>query len=148
MYQLTAAHKTLPIPVFARVTNLRNKKETIVLINDRGPFHADRLIDLSFAAAVKLGFHEEGTADVLVETISHEKDSSLFIWIGGFDQKKEALQALEVVKELSLVPSKIVENSSAGFDILFGPLLDGPEVDRLESLLFATDYIPLRKFID
>ena len=148
MYQLTAAHKTLPIPVFAKVTNLRNKKETIVLINDRGPFHADRLIDLSFAAAVKLGFHEEGTADVLVETISHEKTFPLFIWIGGFDHKKEALQALEVVKELSLVPSKIVENSSAGFDIQFGPLLDGPEADRLESLLFATDYIPIRKSID
>ena len=148
MYQLTAAHKTLPIPVFAKVTNLRNKKETIVLINDRGPFHADRLIDLSFAAAVKLGFHEEGTADVLVETISREKDSSLFIWIGGFDHKKQALQALEVVRELSLVPSKIVENSSAGFDIQFGPLLEGPEADRLESLLFATDYIPIRKFID
>ena len=148
MYQLTAAHKTLPIPVFAKVTNLRNKKETIVLINDRGPFHADRLIDLSFAAAVKLGFHEEGTADVLVETISHEKNSSLFIWIGGFEDKKEALQALEVVKELNLVPSKIVENSSAGFDIQFGPLLEGPEADRLESLLFATDYIPTRKLID
>jgi rare lipoprotein A len=148
MYQLTAAHKTLPIPVFAKVTNLRNKKETIVLINDRGPFHADRLIDLSFAAAVKLGFHEEGTADVLVETIRREKDSSLFIWIGGFDHKEQALQALEVVKELSLVPSKIVENSSAGFDIQFGPLLEGPEADRLESLLFATDYIPIRKFID
>jgi rare lipoprotein A len=148
MYQLTAAHKTLPIPVFAKVTNLRNKKETIVLINDRGPFHADRLIDLSFAAAVKLGFYEEGTADVLVETISRVEDSSLFIWIGGFDRKKQALQALEVVKELSLVPSKIVENSSAGFDIQFGPLLEGPEADRLESLLFATDYIPIRKFID
>ena len=126
MYQLTAAHKTLPIPVFAKVTNLRNNKETIVLINDRGPFYADRLIDLSFAAAVKLGFHEEGTADVLVETISHQEGSSLFIWIGGFDHKKDALQALEVVEELSLVPSKIVENSSAGFDIQFGPLPQGP----------------------
>ena len=148
MYQLTAAHKTLPIPVFAKVTNLRNKKETIVLINDRGPFHADRLIDLSFAAAVKLGFHKEGTADVSVETISHEKDSSLFIWIGGFDHKNQALKVLEAVKELSLVPSKIVENSSAGFDIQFGPVLEGPEADRLESLLFATDYSPIRRLID
>ena len=148
MYQLTAAHKTLPIPVFAKVTNLRNKKETIVLINDRGPFHADRLIDLSFAAAVKLGFHEEGTADVLVETISHEKDSSLFIWIGGFDHKKQALQALEVVKELSSSLRKSSRILHAGFDIQFGPLLEGPEADRLESLLFATDYIPIRKSID
>ena len=148
MYQLTAAHKTLPIPVFAKVTNLRNEKETIVLINDRGPFHADRLIDLSFAAAVKLGFHEEGTAEVLVETISLEADSSLFIWIVGFLQKKQALDALEVVKALSPVPSRIVENSLAGFDIRFGPLSIGPEADRLESLLFATDYTPVRKSID
>ncbi len=148
MYKLTAAHKTLPIPVFAKVTNLQNKKETVVLINDRGPFHADRLIDLSFAAAVKLGFHEEGTAVVLVETISYEKDASLFIWVEGFDHKKQARQTLEFVKELSLVPSKIVENSSAGFDIQFGPLLEGPDADRLESLLFAIDYVPIRKSID
>ena len=148
MYQLTAAHKTLPIPVFARVTNLRNQKETIVLINDRGPFHADRLIDLSFAAAVKLGFHEKGTAEVLIETVSIEADSSLFIWIGGFPQKKQALAALEVVQALSSVPSRIVENSLAGFDIRFGPLSVGPEADRLESLLFATDYTPVRKSID
>jgi rare lipoprotein A len=148
MYQLTAAHKTLPIPVFARVTNLRNEKETIVLINDRGPFHADRLIDLSFAAAVKLGFHEEGTVEVLVETISSEADSSLFIWIGGFLQKKHALDALEVVQALSPVPSRVVENSLAGFDIRFGPLSVGPEADRLESLLFATDYTPVRKPIE
>ena len=148
MYQLTAAHKTLPIPVFAKVTNLRNKKETILLINDRGPFHADRLIDLSFAAAVKLGFHEEGTTEVLVETISLEADSSLFIWVVGFLRKKQALDALKVVQALSPIPSKIVENSLAGFDIRFGPLSVGPEADRLESLLFATDYIPVRKFID
>ena len=83
-----------------------------------------------------------------METISHQKDSSLFIWIGGFDHKNQALKVLEAVKELSLVPSKIVENSSAGFDIQFGPVLEGPEADRLESLLFATDYIPIRRFID
>ena len=126
MYQLTAAHKTLPIPVFARVTNLRNEKETIVLINDRGPFHADRLIDLSLAAAVKLGFHEEGTADVHVETISREKDPSLFIWIGGFDHKKQALQALEVV-ELS----SSLRKSSRILHWLrhpFGPCSRGPKL--------------------
>ena len=49
MYQLTAAHRSLPIPCFARVTNLENGKSTVVRINDRGPFHSERIIDLSFA---------------------------------------------------------------------------------------------------
>ena len=69
MYQLTAAHRSLPIPCFARVTNLENGKSTVVRINDRGPFHSERIIDLSFAAAVKLGFHDQGTAQVSVEVL-------------------------------------------------------------------------------
>ena len=55
MYAFTAAHKTLPLPSFARVTNLANGKSVIVRVNDRGPFHDGRIIDLSYAAAVKLG---------------------------------------------------------------------------------------------
>lgn len=70
MLALTAAHRTLPIPSYARVTNLGNGKTTIVRINDRGPFHEGRIIDLSYAAAVKLGFHGQGTARVRVETLS------------------------------------------------------------------------------
>lgn len=66
MYALTAAHRTLPIPSFVEVTNLDNNRRTLVRVNDRGPFHPERIIDLSFAAAVKLGFHEAGTARVRV----------------------------------------------------------------------------------
>lgn len=69
LYDMTAAHKTLPIPAYARVTNVENGRSTIVRINDRGPFHDDRLIDLSYAAAVKLGFADRGTARVRVEVI-------------------------------------------------------------------------------
>lgn len=69
MYAFTAAHKTLPLPTFARVTNLENGRSVMVRINDRGPFHADRLIDLSYAAAVKLGIHIRGTGPVEVEAI-------------------------------------------------------------------------------
>jgi rare lipoprotein A len=72
VYAMTAAHKTLPIPCYARVTNLSNKRQVIVRVNDRGPFHGDRLIDLSYAAAVKLGFAEQGTAPVLVEVVTEE----------------------------------------------------------------------------
>lgn len=69
MYGMTAAHKTLPIPTYVRVTNLNNKKSVIVRVNDRGPFHNDRVIDLSYAAAKKLDFHTIGTAPVEVVAI-------------------------------------------------------------------------------
>lgn len=72
VYAMTAAHKTLPIPCYARVTNLSNNRQVIVRVNDRGPFHGDRLIDLSYAAAVKLGYAEQGTAPVLVEVVTQE----------------------------------------------------------------------------
>jgi len=68
MYRFTAAHKSLPIPIYARVTNLTNNRQVIVRVNDRGPFHGNRLIDLSYAAAKKLGFTDRGTARVKIET--------------------------------------------------------------------------------
>ncbi len=70
MYTLSAAHKTLPIPCYVRVTNLNNGLATVLRVNDRGPFHDDRLIDLSYAAAVKLGFDLRGTAPVRVEMVA------------------------------------------------------------------------------
>jgi rare lipoprotein A len=69
MYAMTAAHPTLPIPSYARVTNLANKKSAVVRVNDRGPFLHDRLIDLSYAAAYKLGIIGDGSAEVEVESI-------------------------------------------------------------------------------
>jgi rare lipoprotein A len=70
MYAFTAAHKTLPLPSFARVTNLDNGKSVVVRVNDRGPFHDGRIIDLSYAAAVKLGIHSRGTGRVEVVGLS------------------------------------------------------------------------------
>ena len=70
MYAFTAAHKTLPLPSFARVTNLANGKSVIVRVNDRGPFHDGRIIDLSYAAAVKLGVDRTGTARVEVKGLA------------------------------------------------------------------------------
>lgn len=69
MYGMTAAHRILPIPSYARVTNLRNHKSVIVRVNDRGPFHSDRVIDLSYTAAYKLGIVQNGSAMVEVEAI-------------------------------------------------------------------------------
>tara|TARA_R110002073_G_scaffold42166_1_gene118362 strand:+ start:39 stop:887 length:849 start_codon:yes stop_codon:yes gene_type:complete len=70
MYAMTAAHKTLPLPSYAEVTNLENGRKVVVKINDRGPFHDDRLIDLSYSAATKLGIIDKGTGHVEVRAIN------------------------------------------------------------------------------
>ncbi|KJH79311.1 septal ring lytic transglycosylase RlpA family protein [Pseudomonas sp. KSR10] len=73
LYGMSAAHKTLPLPSYVRVTNLDNGKTVVLRVNDRGPFYSDRIIDLSFAAAKKLGYAETGTARVKVEGIDPEQ---------------------------------------------------------------------------
>ena len=74
MCSFSAAHKTLPLPSFVRVTNLDNGREVVVRVNDRGPFHAGRIIDLSYAAAVKLGVDRTGTANVEVRALEGGAD--------------------------------------------------------------------------
>lgn len=69
MYEMTAAHRSLPLPTYARVTNIDNGNSVIVKVNDRGPFHGDRLIDLSYAAAARLNILRGGTGRVRVEAI-------------------------------------------------------------------------------
>jgi rare lipoprotein A len=77
MYAFTAAHKTLPLPSFARVTNLDNGESVIVRVNDRGPFHDGRVIDLSYAAAVRLGITQRGTGNVEVRALTPGEDNLL-----------------------------------------------------------------------
>jgi rare lipoprotein A len=69
MYAMTAAHPTLPLPSYARVTNVANGKSVVVRVNDRGPFHPGRIIDLSYAAAWKIGIAQKGSGEVEVESI-------------------------------------------------------------------------------
>jgi rare lipoprotein A len=76
MYGMTAAHKTLPIPCYARVTNLSNGRSVVVRINDRGPFVANRLIDLSYTAAAKLDMLRGGTAMVEVRVVTPDDPRS------------------------------------------------------------------------
>ncbi len=78
MYAFTAAHKTLPLPSFARVTNLDNGKSVTVRVNDRGPFHEGRVIDLSYAAAVKLGITQRGTGRVEVRALVPGDDAPVY----------------------------------------------------------------------
>ena len=79
MYGMTAAHPKLPIPSYARVTNLKTNKSVVVRINDRGPFHSDRLIDLSYTAAYKLGIVQFGSAAVEVESLNPNKDNATVV---------------------------------------------------------------------
>ena len=77
MHKLTAAHKNLPLPTFVRVTRIDDGRSVVVKVNDRGPFVEDRIIDLSYAAAVKLGMLEEGKAQVRIEALSNHTGDDL-----------------------------------------------------------------------
>ena len=92
MYKISAAHKTLPLPTWVRVTNLENGLSIVARVNDRGPFHPGRVIDLSYAAAVKLDFVHKGTARVRVEALrGQELDQPVyFVQLGAFSQRRSA----------------------------------------------------------
>jgi len=102
MYAMTAAHPTLPIPSYVRVTNLANGRSVVVRVNDRGPFHASRIIDLSYAAAYRLGYIQAGSARVQVEAIvpgagaqAAEGAAGVYLQVGAFNSREnaESLQA-------------------------------------------------------
>lgn len=83
MYAMTAAHKSLPLPAYVRVTNLSNGRSVVVRVNDRGPFHQNRIIDLSYAAAQKLDMVHSGTALVEVRAVGEAQDRILMAADGG-----------------------------------------------------------------
>ncbi|MDY6854767.1 MAG: septal ring lytic transglycosylase RlpA family protein [Thermodesulfobacteriota bacterium] len=94
MYDLTAAHKTLPLGTYVRVTNLNNKRSAKVKINDRGPFIKGRIIDLSYTAAKKIDMVESGTAKVKVEILKKAKvqDIPYTLQVGSFKEKRNAFK--------------------------------------------------------
>jgi len=111
MYAMTAAHKTLRIPVYVEVTNLDNDRKAVVRVNDRGPFHEGRIIDLSYAAATKLGVAKTGTANVVIRVVTSEEDKAkklsdtiveapvvdggkLYVQVAAFATEENALQHL------------------------------------------------------
>ena len=106
MNEMTAAHRTLPIPSYAKVTNLANGKEVIVRINDRGPFHSNRVMDVSYGAAKKLGMVNSGTARVRVEQLvpgqlaQADTAQPMFVSLQKFDQVQDAQAYLQRVNAL------------------------------------------------
>lgn len=105
MYQMTGAHKTLPLPCYVQVTNLKNNKKVIIRINDRGPFIKDRIIDLSYAAAHRLDIIEQGSELVEVVVINPKKiNNSTYhtIQAGVFSEKENAQKLENKIKLLNL----------------------------------------------
>jgi len=92
MYKMTAAHRTLPLPSYARVTNLKNGESVIVRINDRGPFLHNRLIDLSYAAAYKLGIIAGGTGYVEVESVTPDGSQAVVAGAGTRQRSSPPVQ--------------------------------------------------------
>jgi rare lipoprotein A len=111
MYAMTAAHPTLPIPSYARVTALNNGKSVVVRINDRGPFNGKRIIDLSYAAAYKLGYIAQGSTHVRVESLDpaasdapgQTRSTAIYLQVGAFSSAENARQLRErLTRELRI----------------------------------------------
>jgi len=111
VYQLSAAHRTLPLPTWVEVRNLDNDRRIVVRVNDRGPFHPDRIIDLSWAAAVKLGIDHAGTAPVEVTAITFAgADSPLSrparlpvtLQVGAFGEQRRAREVVEALRRAGI----------------------------------------------
>ncbi|WP_133405889.1 septal ring lytic transglycosylase RlpA family protein [Parashewanella tropica] len=102
MYSMSAAHKSLPLPSYVKVTNLANNKSVIVRVNDRGPFHKDRIIDLSYAAAYKLDMLKQGVANVKIEAIHFESPSALNPQIASSTQAKLFIQLVASKDKIKL----------------------------------------------
>ncbi|HET6553447.1 MAG TPA: septal ring lytic transglycosylase RlpA family protein [Dyella sp.] len=155
MYQFTAAHKTLPLPSYARVTNLENGKSVIVRINDRGPFHENRLIDLSYAAAVKIGVWPKGTGLVEVRAIDPgqpltaqtlppppppPKPASpgpgIFLQVGAFSDAGNAERVAQQLRAANFAPVQVVDAQINGRNIRrvrVGPLASVDQADDVTS---------------
>lgn len=163
MYKMTAAHTRLPLPSYVQVTNLENGRSIIVRVNDRGPFHPNRIIDLSYVAAKKLGIASKGTGLVEVRSIDpHTWDGSLqppprqrssypatvnssntlFIQAGAFSSRQNAEQLQQRLR--ALMPSRSVQLAFADTDQLYrvriGPLQTVEEADKLAEVISNNGY--------
>lgn len=123
MYSMSAAHKTLPIPSYVKVTNRDNNKVAVVRVNDRGPFHPGRIIDLSYAAAYKLGVIATGTANVTIEHIQVQPDGNTQQFAIQVAASRHQARTTSLAKELSskLSLNTFVEGSEGKFKLLLGP---------------------------
>jgi rare lipoprotein A len=166
MYEVSAAHKSLPIPSFLRVTNLDNNRSIVVRVNDRGPFHGERIIDLSYAAAVKLGYADRGTARVQLdaitvkgssrdkmtledqisnpETLGNSKQVEQFLQVGAFSDINTAQAVSNKLKGMTDRPIFIRSITNSTNDVFhrvrIGPINDPIEIQQITERLVAAKF--------
>ena len=164
MYAMTAAHPTLPIPSYTRVTNLQNGRSAVVRINDRGPFSSGRMMDLSFAAAYKLGFAETGIAAVEVESIVlpgaappaaavvesaipvTTETAGIYLQLGAFSAQANAESFRDKIqKQLSWLAQPIrIETRGNLYRLHLGPYRDRAEAHAIaDKIRTELDFKPL-----
>jgi len=157
MYKMTAAHKTLPLPCYVKVTNLKNDKTVIVRVNDRGPFVKDRIIDLSYAAANRLEIIEKGSELVKVELIDLDKkvkvskiNKQIYIQAGLFSDEKNANNLINKIKKLGTVKNENIKKikNEDQFQVLIGPFKNNQKAkikkDELSENFFINGFIVKR----
>lgn len=164
MFQLSAAHRSLPIPSYVNVTNLENGRSIVVRVNDRGPFHDERIIDLSYAAAAMLGYAEQGTARVRVEAIVPGRQATVFaasgagaaparapaaaagaqeyLQVGAFANLETARGLLARLAQLTSLPAFIRSEQDGGnllHRVRLGPLNETIDLDGLIEAIVDAD---------
>ncbi len=166
MYAMTAAHKTLPIPSYVRVTNLENGRSVVVRVNDRGPFVKNRIIDLSYVAARKLGIIRKGTGLVEIRVVTPDDvrrpqsagtgkagPRRLFVQVGAFSTRHNARQLRHWLAH-RIGDSRIViqagrdNRSNPVYRVRIGPLRSVGEADRLTERLARIGHRDTRIVID
>jgi rare lipoprotein A len=163
MYAMTAAHKTLPLPAFVRVTNLQNGKSVVVRVNDRGPFVGNRIIDLSYTAAQKLDMVRNGTAFVEVRSVDEGSsappaaaapaapvnppakasppviaDAPLYVQAGAFADPANAKRLVEKLTPGGYGTIFVRDDTIAGrrlYRVRIGPIQSVAEFDRIVAAL-------------
>lgn len=143
MYVATAAHKTLPLPTYAEVKNLDNGRKLIVKINDRGPFHSGRIIDLSYGAAVLLGVTQTGTARVEVKSINFDKKTThkgggtkVLFQVGAFGSKEAAKDVKAQLHDSGIKSVTVEKGRSSGkkvWRVRVGPINNTEKAWRYEQ---------------
>lgn len=170
MYAMTAAHKTLPLPTYVRVRNLKNGQSVVVRVNDRGPFVHNRIIDLSYAAALKLDMVDDGTSLVEVTAISSSemepdetaqavvpkqpamaraaRASKSFVQVGAFGNRENAERRRELLRESGIDNAFIHTDTSITpklYRVRIGPVYEVVEFDvlvvKLENLGITDPYL-------
>ncbi|MFZ2629291.1 MAG: septal ring lytic transglycosylase RlpA family protein [Rugosibacter sp.] len=133
MYGMTAAHPTLPIPSYVRVTNPRNGKSVVVRVNDRGPFHADRLIDLSWTAAYKLGYLAEGSTQVEVERLLPGQETTAATAVAAATPQPDPIARISTTQ--STAPSLPEVSRASGHYVQLGAFANRDNAEVLRTHL-------------